>query len=69
MQYGRLFLAGDAAHIVPPSAAKGLNLAVADVCLLARAFERYYRGNEELLRNYSSGRWPMFGRASDSRIL
>jgi p-hydroxybenzoate 3-monooxygenase len=54
MQYGRLFLAGDAAHIVPPSAAKGLNLAVADVCLLARAFERYYRGNDELLRNYSS---------------
>lgn len=37
MQYGRLFLAGDAAHIVPPTGAKGLNLAVADVALLSRA--------------------------------
>ena len=37
MQYGRLFLAGDAAHIVPPTGAKGLNLAVADVRILARA--------------------------------
>ena len=36
MRYGRLFLAGDAAHIVPPTGAKGLNLAVADVCRLAR---------------------------------
>ena len=36
MLYGRLFLAGDAAHIVPPTGAKGLNLAVADVALLAR---------------------------------
>ena len=37
MRYGRLFLAGDAAHIVPPTGAKGLNLAVADVRVLARA--------------------------------
>jgi p-hydroxybenzoate 3-monooxygenase len=37
MRHGRLFLAGDAAHIVPPTGAKGLNLAVADVALLARA--------------------------------
>ena len=37
MRYGRLFLAGDAAHIVPPTGAKGLNLAVADVALLAPA--------------------------------
>jgi p-hydroxybenzoate 3-monooxygenase len=42
MRYGRLFLAGDAAHIVPATGAKGLNLAVADVTLLARAIERWY---------------------------
>jgi p-hydroxybenzoate 3-monooxygenase len=54
MQYGRLFLVGDAAHIVPPSAAKGLNLAVGDVCLLARALQRFYAaGDEQLLRDYS----------------
>lgn len=54
MQHGRLFLAGDAAHIVPPSAAKGLNLAVSDVCLLARALERFYAANDEQpLREYS----------------
>ena len=40
MRYGRLFLAGDAAHIVPPTGAKGLNLAVADVRVLARALTR-----------------------------
>ncbi len=40
MRHGRLFLAGDAAHIVPPTGAKGLNLAVADVTLLARALVR-----------------------------
>ena len=45
MQYGRLFLAGDAAHIVPPTGAKGLNLAVADVRVLARALaELLHRG-------------------------
>lgn len=55
MQHGRLFLAGDAAHIVPPSAAKGLNLAVKDVHLLAEAFERFYcRKDETPLRNYSA---------------
>src|SRR5262249_2682856 len=43
MQYGRLFLAGDAAHIVPPTGAKGLNLAVADVRILARALTTFYR--------------------------
>ena len=40
MQFGRLFIAGDAAHIVPPTGAKGLNLAVADVLILSRALER-----------------------------
>jgi p-hydroxybenzoate 3-monooxygenase len=54
MQYGRLFLAGDAAHIVPPTGAKGMNLAVADVRVLARAIEHFYRtGSEILLRCYS----------------
>src|SRR5262249_18334643 len=42
MQYGRLFLAGDAAHIVPPTGAKGLNLAIADVRLLAEAIVEWY---------------------------
>ena len=42
MRFGRLFLAGDAAHIVPPTGAKGLNLAVSDVAYLAEAFGEYY---------------------------
>jgi p-hydroxybenzoate 3-monooxygenase len=54
MQTGTLFLAGDAAHIVPPTGAKGLNLAVADVRVLARALTDYYgSGNRELLIKYS----------------
>jgi p-hydroxybenzoate 3-monooxygenase len=54
MQYGRLFLAGDAAHIVPPTGAKGLNLAMADVRVLAEAVEHWYRtGSEQLLDAYS----------------
>ncbi|HZR56618.1 MAG TPA: 4-hydroxybenzoate 3-monooxygenase [Terriglobales bacterium] len=54
MQYGRLFLAGDSAHIVPPTGAKGLNLAVADVRVLARALEAFYKNNrKDLLENYS----------------
>ena len=54
MQHGRLFLAGDAAHIVPPTGAKGLNLAVADVRVLARAIARWYRaGDTEGLARYS----------------
>ena len=44
MQHGRLFLAGDAAHIVPPTGAKGMNLAVADVAVLARALDTFYQG-------------------------
>ena len=55
MRCGRLFLAGDAAHIVPPTGAKGLNLAVADVRILARAFGWFYAsGRTELLDEYSS---------------
>jgi len=54
MQYGRLFLAGDAAHIVPPTGAKGLNLAVADVRVLARALGEFYSsGRRSLLDGYS----------------
>lgn len=50
MQHGRLFLAGDAAHIVPPTGAKGLNLAAADVQVLARGLEAYYKaGKMEIL--------------------
>jgi p-hydroxybenzoate 3-monooxygenase len=43
MSFGRLFLAGDAAHIVPPTGAKGMNLAIADVHVLARGLESFYR--------------------------
>jgi p-hydroxybenzoate 3-monooxygenase len=54
LQYGRLFLAGDAAHIVPPTGAKGLNLAVADVRVLARALKEFYAsGKTGLLDQYS----------------
>jgi p-hydroxybenzoate 3-monooxygenase len=54
MQHGRLFLAGDAAHIVPPTGAKGLNLAVADVRVLANAIAAWYRtGGGSGLERYS----------------
>jgi p-hydroxybenzoate 3-monooxygenase len=55
MQWGRLFLAGDAAHIVPPTGAKGMNLAIADVNVLARAFSAYFKtGSTHLLDAYSA---------------
>jgi p-hydroxybenzoate 3-monooxygenase len=55
MRHGRLFLAGDAAHVVPPTGAKGLNLAVADVVVLSRALERYFgTGSTESLDAYSA---------------
>ena len=55
MRFGRLFLAGDAAHIVPPTGAKGLNLAVADVRALARALAAFYAsGRTDLLESYSA---------------
>ncbi|WAL66001.1 4-hydroxybenzoate 3-monooxygenase [Amycolatopsis cynarae] len=54
MRYGRLFLAGDAAHIVPPTGAKGMNLAVADVTVLSRALVELLRHNRtELAESYS----------------
>jgi p-hydroxybenzoate 3-monooxygenase len=55
MQHGRLFLAGDAAHIVPPTGAKGMNLAMADVRVLSRAIEAHVKsGREDLLKAYSA---------------
>ncbi|MGF7135848.1 p-hydroxybenzoate 3-monooxygenase [Paraburkholderia sp. EB58] len=55
MSHGRLFLAGDAAHIVPPTGAKGLNLAVSDVFYLSRAMAAFYeRGSTSLLDGYSA---------------
>jgi p-hydroxybenzoate 3-monooxygenase len=55
MRWRRLFLAGDAAHIVPPTGAKGLNLAVADVASLASAFQGFYEsGSEAALDTYST---------------
>ena len=69
MQSGTLFLAGDAAHIVPPTGAKGLNLAVADVRVLARALTDYYadrqsRTTDQRIRRSACG---ACGRCSDSR--
>ncbi len=54
MRFGRLFLAGDAAHIVPPTGAKGMNLAINDVRILTEALAEYYEtGNTNLLESYS----------------
>lgn len=54
MRHGRLFLAGDAAHIVPPTGAKGMNLAIADIRVLARGLERFFTKNDAtLLEQYS----------------
>ena len=64
MQYGRLFLAGDAVHIVPATGAKGLNLAVADVRVLAEALARWFaRGDDALLEGYSEACLPRVWRA------
>ena len=55
MRWGRLFLAGDAAHIVPPTGAKGMNLAVSDVIMLAQALERHYaEGDDKGIDGYSA---------------
>lgn len=55
MQYGRLFLAGDAAHIVPPTGAKGMNLATADVLFLSRALDSFYKTKStSLLEGYTA---------------
>jgi p-hydroxybenzoate 3-monooxygenase len=55
MRYGRLFMAGDAAHIVPPTGAKGLNLAVSDVRYLSRALVAFYKRNDtDLIDSYAT---------------
>lgn len=55
MSFGRLHLAGDSAHIVPPTGAKGLNLAISDVIYLSNAFDEHYRtGSDEALEGYSA---------------
>jgi p-hydroxybenzoate 3-monooxygenase len=55
MRHGRLFLAGDAAHIVPATGAKGMNLAIADVWVLAEALATWYRSGEDgPLEGYSA---------------
>ena len=54
MQYGRLLLAGDSAHIVPPTGAKGMNLAFADVVYMSRALEAFFKQNRgELIERYT----------------
>ena len=54
MRFGRLFLAGDAAHIVPPTGAKGLNLAASDVRYLSRAITAFYQGSSQGIDQYSA---------------
>jgi len=54
MRFGRLFLAGDAAHIVPPTGAKGLNLAATDVRTLARGLIEHYKGSDTGIDHYSN---------------
>jgi p-hydroxybenzoate 3-monooxygenase len=66
MQHGRLFLAGDAAHIVPATGAKGLNLAVNDVRLLGTALRAYYEdGTTTALDGYTSAALRRVWRAQD----
>ncbi|MEV0089050.1 4-hydroxybenzoate 3-monooxygenase [Saccharopolyspora sp. NPDC050642] len=64
MQYGRLFLAGDAAHTVPPTGAKGMNLAIADVYVLSRAMDRFFAESDRTaLDAYTATALPRVWRA------
>ncbi len=66
LQYGKLFLAGDAAHIVPPTGGKGLNLAVADIRWLSSALIEWYQNKKDhLLKEYSSNALRRVWRAQD----
>ena len=70
MQHGRLFLAGDAAHIVPPTGAKGMNLALADVAVLSSAFARWFdTGDRGALDAYSETCLQRVWRVQDFSIL
>lgn len=54
MRYGSQFLAGDAGHVVPPTGAEGLNLAISDFCYLQRALAAYFKNdNDAMLEDYS----------------
>lgn len=64
MQHGKLFLAGDATHIVPPTGAKGLNSAASDIYYLYHAFLDHYGGMIRGLRAILIRRWHGFGRPS-----
>ena len=61
MQHGRLFLAGDAAHIVPPTGAKGMNLALADVLVLSRAIHAFYASGRKRSARCLFGDLPAAG--------
>ena len=61
MQHGRLFLAGDAAHIVPPTGAKGMNLALADVLVLSRAIDAFYASGRKRSARRLFGDLPAAG--------
>lgn len=65
MQFGRMFLAGDAAHVLTPSGAKGMNLAIADSAVLAEALIAHFRDDEALLQAYSATRSPDVWRAQE----
>jgi len=66
MQFGRMFLAGDAAHVLTPSGAKGMNLAIADAAVLATAMITHFDGTgDELLQGYTKARLPDVWRAQE----
>ena len=65
MRFGKLFLAGDAAHIVPPTGAKGLNLAASDIAYLSSALIEYYaEGSEQGINEYSENAYNAYGKQS-----
>ena len=69
MQYGRLFIAGDAAHTVPPTGAKGLNLAATDVKVMARGITEFYQtGSNEYLIVIQKYVFVVFGKQNASLL-